>query len=60
MPHPVGRFVSKHVYDSKLETKHKIDSKFCLRFVDIEGSEEKEGLSTKVCLPAGELMKLVF
>ena len=52
MPHPIGNFISKNVYDGKLRTEHKISASSCCRFVDVQGGETKNGTSTKVCLPA--------
>lgn len=48
MPHVVGRFISKHVYDDMLRTQHDIQSPRCLRFVDVQGAEAKQGRSSVV------------
>ncbi|KAF9510873.1 hypothetical protein BS47DRAFT_1249813, partial [Hydnum rufescens UP504] len=42
MPLPVGHFISKHVYDDKLKSVHKINASNCVQFVDVDdGVEEK-------------------
>lgn len=54
MPHPIGRFISAHVYDSKLKTKHTItEPKSCIRFVNVADGKEvkKSGLSSQVRSP---------
>ena len=49
MPVPLGKFISKHVYDSKLKSEHKITAKSCVRFIDVRKGEEKSaGSSWKV------------
>ena len=49
MPVPLGKFISKHVYDSKLKSEHKIAAKSCVRFIDVRKGEEKSaGSSWKV------------
>jgi hypothetical protein len=40
MPVPLGRFISKHVYNDKLHTKHPITSNDCLRFIDCKKGQE--------------------
>ena len=49
MPVPLGDFISKHVYDSKLKSAHPIEANSCVRFVDVrKGEEEAVGSSWKV------------
>ncbi|KAJ7593254.1 P-loop containing nucleoside triphosphate hydrolase protein [Mycena floridula] len=45
MPLPIGQFISKHVYDGRLQSQHAISSKSCCRFVDVGGCEESKGTS---------------
>lgn len=46
---PLGRFISRHVYNDKLKTVHKIESMSCVAFVDVsKGTEENAGKSWKV------------
>lgn len=46
MPRVVGSFISRHVYDGKLETVHAITSASACRFVDVQkGREKQEGHS---------------
>ena len=46
MPTVIGDFISRHVYDSKLRTKHSINILTCCRFVDVSnGKETKKGVS---------------
>ena len=46
MPTVIGKFISRHVYDSELRTQHAIESLTCCRFVDVSnGKEAKEGVS---------------
>jgi len=48
MPHIIGDFISRHVYQSKLHTKHDISDIFCCRFVNVSnGKEAKMGVSWK-------------
>ena len=48
----IGHFISRHVYNSKLGTKHPISTLICCRFVDVSsGKEVKRGLSWMVCFP---------
>ncbi|KAJ7170748.1 P-loop containing nucleoside triphosphate hydrolase protein [Mycena crocata] len=45
MPHQLGSFISKHVYDGKLKTCHP-DRARCWTFIDVKGSkEERKGTS---------------
>ncbi|EGN98886.1 hypothetical protein SERLA73DRAFT_136902 [Serpula lacrymans var. lacrymans S7.3] len=46
MPHVIGEFISRHVYDRRLQTQHSITSRSACRFVDVlNGKEEKSGKS---------------
>jgi len=46
MPKVIGDFISRQVYDSKLFTKHAIETHTCCRFVDVwNGEEVKKGVS---------------
>lgn len=52
MPTVIGHFISRHVYNSKLGTKHPINTITCCRFVDVSnGKEIKKGLSWTVRFP---------
>jgi AAA domain len=54
MPVPIGGFISGHVYDSKLLTRHEIKTWRCCRFVDCKtGEEKKVGYSWSVCIRSG-------
>ena len=49
MPTIIGHFISRHVYDSKLRTKHSINTLTCCRFVDVSnGKELRKGVSWTV------------
>ncbi|TBU26538.1 P-loop containing nucleoside triphosphate hydrolase protein [Dichomitus squalens] len=48
MPVPLGDFVSKHVYGSKLKSEHKITANDCVKLIDVrKGKEESAGSSWK-------------
>ncbi|PIL32978.1 hypothetical protein GSI_05096 [Ganoderma sinense ZZ0214-1] len=48
MPVPLGDFISKHVYDSRLKSSHAITSAACVMFVDVrKGAEAPAGSSWK-------------
>ena len=52
MPKVIGHFISRRVYDSKLGTKHPINSLTCCRFVDVSNGEElKKGVRWTVRVP---------
>ncbi|PCH35506.1 nucleoside triphosphate hydrolase protein [Wolfiporia cocos MD-104 SS10] len=42
MPVPLGNFISKEVYNSKLQSQHKINSLSCVAFVDVSKGEETQ------------------
>ena len=49
MPTVIGRFISRNVYGSKLQTVHTIHIQTCCRFVDVSnGKETKKGGSWTV------------
>ena len=49
MPVPLGNFISKHAYNSKLISSHKITDSACIKFIDVrKGKEERVGSSWKV------------
>jgi len=49
MPVPLGDFISRHVYDSRLKSSHTIQDLKCVAFVDVSKTgEEKCGTSWKV------------
>jgi hypothetical protein len=49
MPMVIGNFISRNVYNSKLRTKHDINTLTCCRFVDAsDGKEFKKGVSWMV------------
>ena len=51
MPVPLGDFISKHVYDSRLRSSHDIKAHTCIKFVDVrKGAEDSAGSSWKVRL----------
>jgi hypothetical protein len=51
MPTPIGSFISREVYGSRLKSVHPVQHHSCLRFVDVSrGREEKAGQSWKVGL----------
>ena len=61
MPTAIGSFISHHVYDSKLETEHNINSFTCCRFIDVSnGKESKKGHSWTVCVDEPRLGFTVF
>ncbi|KAJ7773405.1 P-loop containing nucleoside triphosphate hydrolase protein [Mycena metata] len=41
MPHQIGSFIGRHIYDGKLKTDHPISKQGCF-FVDVEGGVEAE------------------
>ncbi|PBK61108.1 P-loop containing nucleoside triphosphate hydrolase protein, partial [Armillaria solidipes] len=46
MPHPLGEFISREVYNNRLHSEHKIKDPSCVAFIDTKtGTEEKSGLS---------------
>ncbi|KAK0216394.1 P-loop containing nucleoside triphosphate hydrolase protein [Armillaria fumosa] len=46
MPHPLGNFISREVYDNRLRSEHNIKDPSCIAFVDAKhGSEKKSGFS---------------
>ncbi|KAI1784393.1 P-loop containing nucleoside triphosphate hydrolase protein [Ganoderma leucocontextum] len=48
MPVPLGEFISKHVYGSKLKSEHAITAHTCVKFVDVrKGTEAAAGSSWK-------------
>ncbi|PIL32976.1 hypothetical protein GSI_05094 [Ganoderma sinense ZZ0214-1] len=48
MPVPLGDFISKHVYDSRLKSSHAITAPNCVKFVDVrKGAEAPAGSSWK-------------
>jgi hypothetical protein len=50
MPVPLGDFISKEVYEGKLQSEHSITDFSCISFVDVSnGEEERGGHSWKVC-----------
>ena len=57
MPVPLGDFISKHVYDSRLKSEHPITTHTCVRFVDVrKGVEDSAGSSWKVGFPRTSLV----
>ncbi|KAF8317738.1 P-loop containing nucleoside triphosphate hydrolase protein [Clavulina sp. PMI_390] len=46
MPTPIGDFISRHVYEGELQSRHRIQSRECLRFIDCpKGQEVTQQLS---------------
>ncbi|KAJ3570490.1 hypothetical protein NP233_g4368 [Leucocoprinus birnbaumii] len=46
MPVPIGNIISRHVYDGRLKTVHRITTEACCRFIDVpQGREEFRGRS---------------
>ncbi|KAK0421900.1 P-loop containing nucleoside triphosphate hydrolase protein, partial [Armillaria borealis] len=46
MPHPLGEFISREVYNNRLRSEHRIKDPSCVAFIDTKtGTEEKSGLS---------------
>ncbi len=51
MPHPLGEFISREVYNNRLFSEHKIKDPSCVAFIDTKtGTEEKSGFSWQVGL----------
>ena len=49
MPVKLGGFISKEVYDGKLQSVHSKQDASCIKFVDVhKGQEEESGKSFKV------------
>ena len=49
MPTVIGKFISRNVYESKLQTVHTIHNQICCLFVDVKnGTENKKGVSWTV------------
>ncbi|KAM5545183.1 hypothetical protein V8D89_001294 [Ganoderma adspersum] len=63
MPVPLGNFISRTVYDSKLKSEHRIDdikTSKCVLFVDVrKGTEERAGDSWKNTEEVNTIVKLV-
>ncbi|KAI0737252.1 P-loop containing nucleoside triphosphate hydrolase protein [Daedaleopsis nitida] len=60
MPVPVGDFISKEVYESKLNSVHKINDSSCVRFIDVrKGGEQRVGQSWKNTEEANTIVNLV-
>ncbi|KAK0216388.1 P-loop containing nucleoside triphosphate hydrolase protein [Armillaria fumosa] len=46
MPHPLGNFISREVYDNRLRSEHDITDPSCIAFINAKyGDEEKSGFS---------------
>ncbi|KIJ24527.1 hypothetical protein M422DRAFT_133099, partial [Sphaerobolus stellatus SS14] len=45
MPVPIGQFISTHIYSDRLYSKHAVQTKRCLAFIDADGGEERSGTS---------------
>jgi hypothetical protein len=61
MPTVIGHFISRHVYNSELHTKHDINARTCCRFVDVSnGKEFKKGVGWVVSVDKSELGFAVF
>ncbi|KAK0189351.1 P-loop containing nucleoside triphosphate hydrolase protein [Armillaria mellea] len=46
MPHPLGTFISREVYNNRLRSEHNITDPSCIAFIDAKyGTEEKSGFS---------------
>ncbi|PBK86032.1 P-loop containing nucleoside triphosphate hydrolase protein, partial [Armillaria gallica] len=46
MPHPLGEFISREVYNNRLRSEHIIKDPSCVAFIDTKtGTEEKSGFS---------------
>ncbi|KAK0471193.1 P-loop containing nucleoside triphosphate hydrolase protein [Armillaria novae-zelandiae] len=51
MPHPLGDFISREVYDNRLRSEHGIADPSCIAFIDARnGNEKKSGFSWQVSL----------
>lgn len=51
MPVPIGDFISKHVYEGRLKSRHTISDPKCCTFIDVaDGIEVAQGHSWKVSL----------
>ncbi|KAK0237312.1 P-loop containing nucleoside triphosphate hydrolase protein [Armillaria nabsnona] len=49
MPHPLGEFISREVYNNRLRSEHTIIDSSCVAFIDTKtGTEEKSGFSWQV------------
>ncbi|CDO72676.1 hypothetical protein BN946_scf184985.g96 [Trametes cinnabarina] len=60
MPTPLGDFISKQVYDSKLRSEHKISDRGAVRLVDVrKGREEQVGSSWKNLEEARAVVNIV-
>ncbi len=54
MPHPLGKFISREVYNNRLRSENNIRDPSCIAFIDAKyGTEEKSGFSWRVgiCAP---------
>ncbi|KZT19145.1 P-loop containing nucleoside triphosphate hydrolase protein [Neolentinus lepideus HHB14362 ss-1] len=59
MPTPIGLFISRHVYNNRLRTVHKIHVRTSCRFVDVsEGKEESSGNSWKNVSEAQQAVRI--
>ncbi|KAF9033215.1 P-loop containing nucleoside triphosphate hydrolase protein [Panaeolus papilionaceus] len=59
MPIPIGRFISSAVYDRRLKSEHPITSSDCVKFIDMQGCEEKAGFSWRNSREANLMVHLV-
>ncbi|KAI0800447.1 P-loop containing nucleoside triphosphate hydrolase protein [Fomes fomentarius] len=60
MPVPLGDFISKEVYDSKLKSQHLIKTRRCVQFIDVrKGQEESVGSSWKNTEEANTIVNIV-
>jgi hypothetical protein len=60
MPVPIGEFLSREVYDGRLQSRHRINSTGCIRLVDCEqGQELDKNFSWVVGLLPNDLSQLL-
>jgi hypothetical protein len=56
MPTQLGKFLSREVYDGRLQSQHPIVDASCIRFVDVSrGHEELAGSSFRVSHIASQI-----
>lgn len=60
MPHPLGEFISREVYNNQLLSEHAIKDASCIAFIDTKiGMEEKSGFSWRNNLEIRTVVHLV-
>ncbi|KAK0445637.1 P-loop containing nucleoside triphosphate hydrolase protein, partial [Desarmillaria tabescens] len=60
MPHPLGEFISREVYNNRLRSEHGIKDQSCIAFIDTKtGTEENSGFSWRNAAEIRTIVHLV-